>query len=460
MSLIEEDYKDGWRQHFPTYDFKHRDIALEEYRVAAKSLEAEERVFLNASNITLVSAAALGSLVIGSSGKLMSVFEGIIPSSVISLLLLSLVFGFSFISLKYFSDRQRAITFAGRKVIILRRMLGLSYGEVQLILPNWRVEGADQPLALRLFPGWLTYAAYPFWIVSIISCPVFFFTLAHSIKANPTFISSEYYLLFVALFTITLLLLQLYIYRTSLLDTHENTRLLIYKRLCEIINIPLATNTEYIIYRAKLASYETSRLKVNLVNLEKILIFVEDKDFYSHSGISYKSLARAALGLIHVKRRSGGSTIVQQLVRTLFIRDLSKTLRRKFVELGMAPWFNSTLTKKEILAIYLSSVRFERGKFGVVAAMNHYWGNLVQTPTKAQSFFLIERISNIQSRLLTNKIIETAKAAVQCGVLVECDLAELCGLYVDAVSKGKIKSCQEDLMKLSNVFIPELQSIS
>jgi penicillin-binding protein 1A len=238
-----------------------------------------------------------------------------------------------------------------------------------------------------------------------------------------------------------------------LLDTHENTRLLFYKHLCSVINIPIAENTEYIIYRAKLAAYETIRLNVDLKNLEKALIFIEDREFYRHSGISYKSLARAVLGQIGVKRRSGGSTIIQQLVRTLFIRDLSKTIRRKFIELGMAPWIDSILSKKDILAIYLSSVRFERGKFGVVAAMNHYFGTLANKPSKAQAFFLIERISNVQSKLLINKIIETAKSAVKYGVLTECDLVELCDLYSDAVSRGKIFSCKEDLFKLSNGLI-------
>lgn len=145
--MIEEDYKQGWRQHFPTYNFNNRDIALEEYKIAAKNLESEERVFLNASNVTFVSSAALGSLLVGSSSQLISVFSGVIPPYVISLILLSVIISFSFISLKYFSDRQRAIVFAGRKVIILRRMLRLSYGNIQLLLPNWRVEGADQPLA-------------------------------------------------------------------------------------------------------------------------------------------------------------------------------------------------------------------------------------------------------------------------------------------------------------------------
>lgn len=44
--MIRDDQKDVWKQHFPTYHFSERDIALEEYQVAAKALESEERVFL------------------------------------------------------------------------------------------------------------------------------------------------------------------------------------------------------------------------------------------------------------------------------------------------------------------------------------------------------------------------------------------------------------------------------
>ncbi len=447
--MIEEDYKQGWRQHFPTYDFDNRDIALEEYKVSAKNLESEERVFLNASNVTLVSSAALGSLLVGSSSQLISVFSGIIPSYIISLILLSIIIGFSFISLKYFSDRQRAIVFSGRKVIILRRMLGLSYGNVQLLLPNWRIEGADQPLALRLFPGWLTYAGYPFWIISIISSSVVLFLSAYFIKQNPGVIPVEINSIFILITGFLWFLLAMVIYRLSLLDTHETSRLLFYKFLSRIIGLPLTENTEYIAYRAKLAVYETDRLKISTINIKKFLVFIEDKDFYSHSGISYKSLARSLLGLINIKPRSGGSTIVQQLARTLFITDLSKTKRRKFIELALAPWITSVFSKDLILDIYISSVRFERRCFGVAAAMNHFWGNTEKSPTNAQAFFLIERVSNIRSKLLVNKIIETVRSAKNSGLLSDKDIKSLVDLYSDAVARGKITADQTELLKLA-----------
>ncbi len=446
--MIEEDYKHGWRQHFPTYHFHDRDIALEEYKVAAKNLESEERVFLNASNVTLVTSAALGSLLVGSSSQLISVFNDIIPPYIISIILLSIIVGFSFISLKYFSDRQRAIVLAGRKVIILRRMLGLSYGQVQLLLPNWRVEGADQPLALKLFPGWLTYAAYPFWIISIISSSVVLFLSAYFVKQNPDVISQDFYLTSILSMGITWFVSSMLIFRVSLLDTHETTRLIFYKQLSRIIGLPLTQNIEYIIYRAKLACYETDRLKVTTTNIKKFLIFIEDKDFHSHSGISYKSLVRILLGLMRIKPKSGGSTIVQQLTRTLFIQDLRKTKRRKLIELSLAPWITSVFSKEIILDIYISSVRFEHKCFGVVEAMEHFWGEPVTNATNAQAFFLIERVSNIRSKLLVNKIIETARSAREQGMMDQSDLKSLIDLYTEAVQDKKIISTQADLLKL------------
>jgi len=447
--LIEEDYKHGWRQHFPTYHFHDRDIALEEYKVAAKNLESEERVFLNASNVTLVASAALGSLLVGSSSQLISVFNDIIPPYIISIILLSIIIGFSFISLNYFADRQRAIVFASRKVIILRRMLGLSYGQVQLLLPNWRVEGADQPLALKLFPGWLTYAAYPFWIISIISSSVVLFLCAYFVKQNPHIINQDLYITFIFFIGTAWFFASMLIFRVSLLDTHETTRLIFYKNFSKIVGLPLTQNIEYIIYRAKLACYETDRLKVTTKNIKKFLIFIEDKEFYSHSGISYKSLARIVLGLMKIKPKSGGSTIVQQLIRTLFIQDLSKTKRRKVIELALAPWITSVFLKEEILDIYISSVRFESRCFGVVEAMNHFWGKPVKNATNAQAFFLIERVSNIRSKLLVNKIIETAKSARDQGIMDESDLKSLIELYIAAVQDNKIIATQADLLRLA-----------
>ncbi|QSX42525.1 transglycosylase domain-containing protein [Shewanella cyperi] len=328
-------------------------------------------------------------------------------------------------------------------------MLGLSYGNIQLLLPNWRVEGADQPLALKLFPGWLTYAAYPFWIISIISSSVILFLSTNFIKQNPDIIPTEYNVVFIFLMGLVWFMSSMITYRSSLLDTHETSRLIFYKFISRIIGLPVIENVEYIIYRAKLAVYETDRLKVSTENIKKFLIFIEDRDFYNHSGISYKSLIRSVLGLVKIKPRSGGSTIVQQLIRTLFITNLRKTKRRKFIELSLAPWLTKVIGKDLILDIYISSVRFEIRRFGVIEAMEHFWGRVENNPNNAQSFFLIERVSNIRSKLLVNKIVETVRSAKERGLLSDDDVNSLIDIYVDAVKSEKIISDQTELLKLT-----------
>ncbi|MFL0858446.1 biosynthetic peptidoglycan transglycosylase [Vibrio parahaemolyticus] len=317
-----------------------------------------------------------------------------------------------------------------------------------MVLPNWRVEGADQPLSIKLFPGWFTYAAYPFWILLIISSCISFLLLAMLIKSVPLDLISLEPLTLVAMLTALWILIFTLIFRTSLLDTHENLRLLITQRVSKLISLPVAPNIEYLIYRANLATYETDRHKVSLKNLMQLLVFIEDRDFYKHSGISYKAIGRGILSLFRLKRRSGGSTIHQQLVRTLFILDLSKTKRRKFVEILLAPWLNKALEKRRILEVYICSVRYENRCFGVVPAMQHFFGEIIQNPSKAQAFFLVERVSNIRKSLLANKIVATAKTAKEKGILSDSDLKELSSIYKRVVSEGKVIDHNKSLERL------------
>jgi penicillin-binding protein 1A len=307
-------------------------------------------------------------------------------------------------------------------------------------------------LALKLFPGWLTYAAYPFWIISIISTSVIFFLSAYFLKQYPNFILENSRQLFLLGLLIGWLLIIMFIYRSALIDTHETVRLLIYKVFSKFLKLSLTENIEYIIYRGKLAVYESARLKVETRELIKFLISIEDRDYFSHSGLSYRAILRSLLGQLGIKSKSGGSKIIQQLVRTLFIRELNKTYRRKFFEWGLAPWLNSVLSKDMILQIYLSSVRYEKGKYGVIEAMEYFWGSVKHKPSPAQAFFLIERVSNIRSRLLVNKIVETAKNAKEIKYLSTADMAELFELYKMAVKGEKIKADEAELSKLSSLL--------
>jgi penicillin-binding protein 1A len=140
----------SWKQHFPTYHFTDREVALDEYRAATKALEAEERVFLNAANLGVAVAAALGSLALGSLKHLAGSLMPLVPEWSTLLFVLILAAGFSVLALRYFADRHKAVVFAARKVIVLRRMLGMSYGSLQLVLPNWRISVQYENLTFNL----------------------------------------------------------------------------------------------------------------------------------------------------------------------------------------------------------------------------------------------------------------------------------------------------------------------
>ncbi|MBI4473602.1 MAG: hypothetical protein HY646_13115 [Acidobacteria bacterium] len=282
--MIHETDETGWKQHFPTYRFKERDVALEEYRFATKTVEAEERVFLNAVNISVVVGATLGSIAIGTLDRVAAAFSPVVPQPAVFAIVLILTGGFAVIVLRYFADRQRAFVFAARKVIVLRRMLGMSYGELQLVLPNWRIEAADEPFAVRLFPGWNTHVAYPCYAIAGISSAVSFFVLAYLLRQAQAIglILPFNPLTFLSVASVAWFLLLCWLYRVALFDMHERALLLLAQRLAMVIRLKLVSNVEYVIYRATLATYELSRLGIDLSMATKLLIHIEDKQFYSH----------------------------------------------------------------------------------------------------------------------------------------------------------------------------------
>lgn len=441
----------GWQQHFPTYSFKDNGIAIEEYHSAASTLEAGERLFLNAANISALLGAAFGSLVLGSLEKFLKMFAPTVPEIASLIAVLALTAGFGWITIRYFADRQKSVVFAARKVVVLRRMLEMKYGHLQLVLPNWRIEGADEPFVLRLFPGWNTYVMYPCYIIASITSTVSFFVSSMIIKdlteRGANWPTTNFYS--AAAVAVVVFMLLCWVYRSALLDTHERPILLFGQVLAKILRVRMVGNFEYVIYRGRLSGYELDRLEVDLTSLRKSLVFIEDKSFFKHRGVSLKGLLRPAMYLLGKGPRSGGSTITQQLARSLFIKDVSKLIRRKLVEIVLSFWLDQVISKDEQLKIYLASVRFEKGVFGIVEAMKYFWGELKESPTSAECFFLVERVSNVKSRILVDKVCKTIRSAKSEGLLKSEHLDELIQLYEDAVNMGKIRnSSTSDIQEL------------
>ncbi len=104
------------------------------------------------------------------------------------------------------------------------------------------------------------------------------------------------------------------------------------------------------------------------------LISTEDSHFYEHMGIDLRGIARAIItDVIRLKKAQGGSTITQQLARSLFLRP-EKTIRRKLQEMVLALQIEKSFTKSEILGFYCNQVYMGHGRYGIEAAAEFYFG--------------------------------------------------------------------------------------
>ncbi|WP_164927193.1 penicillin-binding protein 1A [Chlorobaculum tepidum] len=125
------------------------------------------------------------------------------------------------------------------------------------------------------------------------------------------------------------------------------------------------------------------------------LIATEDVTFYQHWGVDLRRLA-IALGENIIKGRTrwqGASTITQQLAKNLFLTQ-ERTLSRKAKELVTAVQLERTYTKNEILALYLNTVYFGSGAYGIESAAQTYFGKPASQLTIPESATLIATLKN------------------------------------------------------------------
>src|SRR5205807_574894 len=103
-------------------------------------------------------------------------------------------------------------------------------------------------------------------------------------------------------------------------------------------------------------------------------VAAEDKRFYEHKGIDERALIRAFIGnLAQSGRPQGGSTITQQVIKNLLVGE-DVTYERKMREMVLASRVEHTLTKDEILELYLNSTYLGRGSSGIEMAARSYFG--------------------------------------------------------------------------------------
>ncbi len=121
---------------------------------------------------------------------------------------------------------------------------------------------------------------------------------------------------------------------------------------------------------------------------QQAIIAMEDKDFYSHPGFSVPAIVRAMWEDILSRNLSyGGSTITQQLVKNSLLTS-RKDFLRKYQEVVLASEIERRYSKNQILEMYLNSVYFGEGSFGVEEAAQTYFGTDAKNLDLAQSAFL------------------------------------------------------------------------
>ncbi len=123
-------------------------------------------------------------------------------------------------------------------------------------------------------------------------------------------------------------------------------------------------------YIEKRFPVKITKVPESLINA---LITIEDRNFFSHSGINVKAIARAIVRDIQAGRfKQGASTLTQQLAKVLFLTN-EKSIVRKIKEAILTLQIERRYTKNEILELYLNQIYLGSGIYGVEAAAQTYF---------------------------------------------------------------------------------------
>ena len=171
-------------------------------------------------------------------------------------------------------------------------------------------------------------------------------------------------------------------------------------------------------------TYDRVDLKDVPEELKNALIATEDKNFYRHNGYDIFGIIRSSIQNVVARRAvQGASTLTQQLARILFLSN-ERTITRKIKELEVSARIEKTISKDQILEMYLNNVYLGAGAYGVSAASKIYFNKklnqltlpelaliagLPQAPSVYNPYnnknLAIQRRNQVLKRMLTMKYI-------------------------------------------------------
>ncbi|HUF64931.1 MAG TPA: PBP1A family penicillin-binding protein [Gemmatimonadaceae bacterium] len=127
------------------------------------------------------------------------------------------------------------------------------------------------------------------------------------------------------------------------------------------------------------------------VHVQQAMIAVEDRRFYDHNGTDWRGFFRATLRNIRsLGVREGFSTITMQAARNTFVagRFPRRSLRQKMIELRLSRLMEKSLTKQQILELYLNAIYMGNGVYGVEAASRDLFNKSVRRVTLTEAALL------------------------------------------------------------------------
>src|SRR5512140_2449311 len=122
--------------------------------------------------------------------------------------------------------------------------------------------------------------------------------------------------------------------------------------------------------------------------MKQAILAAEDERFYQHIGVDYQGVIRAAYSNFSSGgRRQGASTITMQVARNFFLSK-EKTLTRKLYEALLSLKIEASLSKDEILQLYINQIYLGQRAYGFAAAAQIYFGKALKDVNVAEAAML------------------------------------------------------------------------
>ena len=258
-------------------------------------------------------------------------------------------------------------------------------------------------------------------------------------------------------------------------------------------DLPSVTSTDAFTYSAKTRIYandhETLLAEFYLEDQEPVsslaeistyasqgTVATEDVRFYEHNGVDMAGIARAVLNNVLGGDLEGASTITQQLVRNTLLADEANdiSLKRKVREASLALEMEKAYSKDEILLMYMNTINYGDGCYGIQAAAQHYFQKNASDLTIVEAATLVgipqsptynnpvdhpdnclSRRNVVLSRMLSYGVITQAEYEEACAQPLELNIAPTKsedGIVAYPYFTSYVRQCLLDTLSYDQVF--------